>query len=82
MGKSWTDLFEYDNHDYLLVLDYVGRFPIIRRLENNTAKCVVKHFKSILYKRGIVENITSSPGNPTGNGLAKKYVDVIKQRLR
>ena len=104
--KIGTDLFEFGRADYLLVVDYYSRFPIIRRIENKTSNCVTKHMKSILYEHGIVETIVSdngpcyvgkefqdlcaeleidhvhsSPNNPTGNGLAEKYVDIVKQRL-
>ena len=105
--KVGADLFEFSKRDYLLIVDYYSRFPIIRQLDNKTSKTVANKFKSVLFEHGIVDDIitdngpcfsgkpfkqmcenlninhiTSSPNNPTGNGLAEKYVGIIKERLK
>jgi hypothetical protein len=42
-----TDLFQFDNHNYVIVVDYYSRYFEIARLENTKASCVISHIKSI-----------------------------------
>ncbi|XP_055861369.1 uncharacterized protein LOC106067741 [Biomphalaria glabrata] len=57
--KVATDLFEWRNNDYLLVVDYFSKYPEIKRLENKTAECVIRAMKGIFARHGIPEEIVS-----------------------
>ena len=102
-SKVATDIFHYESHLYLLIVDYISRFPIVRRLKSMSAQNIIEHFKSIfseygwpdilvsdngpcytaemftnLMKEYSVNHITSSPHYPQSNGLAEKFVQIVK----
>ena len=54
-----TDLFQWDNKDYLLLVDYYSRYIEIRMLENTTSATVIHHTKSIFARHGIPAMIIS-----------------------
>ena len=41
------DLFTLRNTHYLLIVDYFGQFPIIRKLQSLHSMSVIKHLKEI-----------------------------------
>ena len=49
--KPWvklaTDIFMFDSHNYLLVLNYMSCFPVICQLASMTAKVVTENLKAI-----------------------------------
>ena len=73
-------------------------FPVIRRLKSQTSIAVIKQMKSIFSEYGVpcydikefkqfnqkynFEHVTNSPHYHKGNGLAEKYVDIIKNQLQ
>ncbi|KAL5510119.1 hypothetical protein EMCRGX_G005608 [Ephydatia muelleri] len=57
-----TDLFQWDNKDYLLLVDYYSRYVEIRILENTTSATVIHHTKSIFARHGIPAIIISDNG--------------------
>ena len=102
-SKVATDIFHYESHSYLLVVDYTSRFPIVRELKSMSAQHIVEHFRLIfseyrwpdtlvsdngpcyiaetftnLMKEYAVNHITSSPHYPQSNGLAEKFVQIVK----
>ena len=56
--KVATDLFEWNNKPYLLVVDYYSRFVEIAKLSGSTAT-VITHTKSIFAQHGIQEVVVS-----------------------
>ena len=60
--KVGTDLFEWKNSNYLLVVDYHSRWIEISRLERTTAECVIAHTSSIFARYGIPEVVVSDNG--------------------
>ena len=103
MSKVATDIFHYESHSYLLVVDYTSRFPIVRELKSMSAQHITEHFTLIfseygwpdtlisdnglcyiaetftnLMKEYAVNHITSSPHYPQSNGLAEKFVQIVK----
>ena len=48
-----TDLFDYNGQKYLIVGDYYSKFPILRRLNGESTKVIVQHFKQIFSEHGI-----------------------------
>ena len=106
-GHPWsklaTDIFHFEGAAYVLIVDYMSRFPIVYKLTSMTGIHVANQCKSgfseyewpdtlILDNRpcytlqaftsamqaSIINNITSSPHYPQSNGLAEKYVQIVK----
>ena len=57
--KLATDIFTFNNQNYLLIVDYMSRFPVIRHLSNMTAKMVAEHMKAIFSELGIPKTLVS-----------------------
>lgn len=57
-----TDLFHWDNNDYLLVVYYLSRYIEISKLPNTLSKTVIAHTKSILARHGIRVKVRSDNG--------------------
>ena len=102
-SKVATDIFHYESHSYLLVVDYTSRSPIVRELKSMSAQHIVEHFRLIfseygwpdtlisdkgpcyiaetftnLMKKYAVNHIRSSPHYCQSNGLAEKFVQIVK----
>ena len=60
--KVATDLFEWKQGTYLLVVDYFSRYIEIARLNRTTTSEVVTHLKSIFARHGIPETLISDNG--------------------
>ena len=60
--KIATDLFEFKQQNYLLVVDYYFRFIEIAKLESTTATSVINHLKSIFVRFGIPKCVVSDNG--------------------
>ena len=66
LQRQWhnggSDLFCWNNSNYLLVADYHCEFPIIRKLGCLTSTTVINHLKSISEEYGIPEKLVSDNG--------------------
>ena len=60
--KVASDLFEWRQQTFLLIVDYYSRFIEIARLNGSTAEEVVTHTKSIFARHGIPETVVSDNG--------------------
>ena len=60
--KLGTDLFEYNNKKYLMVVDYYSRFPIVRQLPDIRAETVTEMFTSIINEFGLCKTILADSG--------------------
>ena len=60
--KLATDVFTFDNENYLLVVDYTSKFPILCKLPSMTAKVVMEIIKSIISEEGCPTTIVSDNG--------------------
>ena len=60
--KLGTDIFDYQGGKYLIVVDYYSRYPIIRKLDNITAKTVSDKFTSLILEFGIPQEIVADFG--------------------
>ena len=101
-----TDLFHWNNQDYVLIVDYYSRYVEFSRLEDLSSKSVINHTKSILARHGIptqimsdngpqytseeyrrfvkdwgISHTTTSPHYPQANGMAEKFVQLVKRLL-
>ena len=62
----WTllemDLFTCDDHTFLLVVDVISRFPVVRILSNETTKSVINSLKGINCDFGLPRRVLSDNG--------------------
>ena len=74
--KVGVDLFLYGGNDYLCVVDYFSKYPIVRVLKDKTAHSVIVQMKSIFGEHGIPEEVVSDnvPFNSVEfRGFAREY---------
>jgi transposase InsO family protein len=60
--KVGTDLFRWENRDYVLVADYYSKFIEFLLLPDTKSSTVVTHMKSIFSRHGIPEEVVSDNG--------------------
>ena len=60
--KVGTDLFEWKDSTYLLIIDYFSRYIEIAKLHHTTSEDVILHMKSIFARHGIPEVVMSDNG--------------------
>ena len=72
----WTllemDLFTLDDHTFLLVVDVMSRFPVVRILNTESSRSVLNALKGIYCDFGLPKRVI------TDNGPCFKAVDYIK----
>ena len=70
--KPATDKFTFHNENYLLIVDYRSRFPVIRCISNMTSKIVAEHMKAFFSELGVPKTLVSDNGPCyTGNQFKK-----------
>ena len=57
-----SDIFMFDSHNYLLVVDYMSHSPVICQLTSMTAKVVTEHLKAIFNELGVPDVLVSDNG--------------------
>ena len=57
--KIGTDLFQFKNATYLLVVDYFSRYPEVQKLASTTSSSVIAALKAIFSRFGIPETVIS-----------------------
>ena len=68
-----TDLFEWRGQHYLLIVDYLSRFPEIARLESTSSAQVIAHMKSIFSRQGIPVVVRSDNGPQYSSDAFKQF---------
>ena len=58
-SKVATDIFHYESHSYLLMVDYTSRFPIVREVKSMSAQHIVEHFRLIFSECGWPDTLVS-----------------------
>lgn len=62
VSKIGMDLFELRGNHFLLVVDYLLKWPELAKLESLICKCVITHVKSMISKYRIPDIIISHNG--------------------
>ena len=62
MDKVATDIFHFKNDSYLLIVDYMNRFPVGCKLTSTTVQQVANQMKLIFSEYGWPDNIVSVNG--------------------
>ena len=57
-----TDVFHFNNTNYLCIIDYNSKFPAIKRLEGLSAESLINRLKIIFAEYGIPQKIMSDAG--------------------
>ena len=57
-----TDVFYFNNKNYLCIIDYNSKFPVAKRLEGLSVESLVKTINIIFAKYGIPQKIMSDAG--------------------
>ena len=57
-----ADVFHFNNKNYLCIIDYNSKFPVIKRLEGLSAESLINILKIIFAKYGIPRKIMSNAG--------------------
>ena len=59
--KLGVDLFELNERHYLVLVDYMSKFPIMRQIDNETSSMVIHSIKCVLSEFGnIIEMISDN----------------------
>ena len=61
-SKVATDIFHFKSKSYLLVVDYISRFPIVRQLKSMSTQHITKHFRLIFSEYGWLDTLVSDNG--------------------
>lgn len=57
-----TDLFQWDNKEFLVVVDYYSKFFEVVQLNSTSSKAIINHMKAIFARFGIPEKVISDNG--------------------
>lgn len=56
------DLFEFENHWYLLIADYYSRYPELYKLQSMTCHVIIKCLQETFARHGIPDILRSDNG--------------------
>ena len=65
-----TDIFHFNNKNYLCIVDYHSKFSIVKRMERLSAESLVTTTKVIFAKYGIPQKLMSNAGT---NFVSEKF---------
>ena len=64
--KAWhklgSDIFFWNQTDYLLVVDYYSKFPLLKKLANTQSSTVIAHLKPVFEEHGIPSTFVTDNG--------------------
>ena len=76
-SKVAIDIFHYESHSYLLMVDYTSRFPIVREVKLMSAQHIAEHFRLIFSEYAWPDTLVSDNGPcyvaETFTSLMKEY---------
>ena len=57
-----SDIFEYRSHHHLLVADYFSKFPVVKKLTNQTAGHLIRLLQTIFSEYGVPATVNTDQG--------------------
>ena len=76
-----ADVFHYNNKNYLCIVDYNSKFPIIKRLEGLSAENLTNEVKIIFAEYGIPCKLMSDAGTNFISDSFQKFCRAINIEL-
>ena len=74
-----TDVFHFNNKNYLCIVDYHSKFPVVKRLEGLSAESLITTIKVIFADYGIPQKLMSDAGtNFVHQCITTKSMDRLK----
>ena len=70
--KLGSDIFQFNGANYLIIVDYYSRFPIVRPLVNTSASTVSSHLTSLFAEYGPPSTLTTDFGSQFVSEMFKK----------
>ena len=70
--KLGSDIFQFNGANYLIIVDYYSRFPVIRALSNTSASTISSHFTSVFAEYGLPSHLTVDFGSQYVSELFKR----------
>ena len=74
-GVVGSDLFEWKGSLYLLVVDYLSRFPKISLLPDTSSSTVIERIKAIFARHGIPKVLRSDNGLQYSSNASSSFAD-------
>ena len=75
--RAWhtlsSDVFYWEQKQYLLVADLFSKFPIVRKLESLSSRAIISHLKGIFEQHGIPERYLSDNGTQYSSDEFRKF---------
>ena len=68
-----TDLFHWQNKEYILAIDYYSRYIEIMKLEKTDSEAVINALKSMFARHGIPESVMSDNGPQYASQLFQSF---------
>ena len=67
LQKPWhtsgSDIFHWNNANYLLVVDYYNKFPVVKKLTSIQSSAVIALLKSVFEEHGIPSRLVTDNGS-------------------
>lgn len=78
-GKPWevlaTDLFEFRNKHYILVVDYYSKYVEVVSLSDIRSETIITQLKSIFARHGIPKKLVSDNGRQFTSAVFQSFVE-------
>ena len=72
-----TDVFHFNNKNYLCIVDYHSKFPVVKRLEGLSAESLIATIKIIFAEYGIPCKLMSDAGTNFVSDKFQKFCNGI-----
>lgn len=73
--KISTDIFEYSNKKFVIIVDYYSGYVEVCACNNTTAQTVINNIKEVCARHGIPEVLISDNGPPYNSQEFKKFAN-------
>lgn len=70
--KLGSDIFRFNGANYLIIVDYYSRFPIIRPLNDTSASTISSHLTSLFPEYGLPSELTADFGSQFVSEMFKR----------
>ena len=68
-----SDIFYWNNANYLVVVDYYSKFPVVKKLSNIQSSAVVAQLKSVFEEHGIPSKLVTDNGSQYSSAAFQEF---------